>query len=233
MNERQQNLFKLIVSEFTKSALPVGSKFIASSGKFKLSPATIRNEMVELENQGLISHPHTSAGRIPTQKGYEYFVENFITDIELNQKQKDFLDKTVKSFKDFKPQACKEIAKGVSEFTNGAVFVAFSDNDFYYTGLSNLFSQPEFEQHQLVYSLSRVIDHLDNVIKKIFNNINHDVEIYIGSNNPFSADCSSLVTKFGNKDNQGILGIIGPTRMDYQNNVSLLKYSQQLINNLK
>ncbi len=232
MNIRQQDLFKTIASQYIKTAVPVSSKHITESGKFQLSSATIRNEMAGLEQEGYIYHPHTSAGRVPTEKGYQFFVENFSKDLKLGQKEQAILDNIIKSFQKFEPQVTKELAKGMAEFSNGAVFVAFSDRDFYYTGISNLFSQPEFQQHQLVYNLSRVIDHLDKAVAKIFNDIKTDVEIYIGANNPFGQDCSLVISRYKNKKDSGLLGILGPTRMDYQNNVSLIKYSQELINSL-
>ena len=171
MNERQQNLLKIITAQYIKTAQPVSSKFISEGGKVRFSPATIRNEMAESETEGYIFHPHTSAGRIPTERGYQFFVENFIKDLSLSKKEQFFLDKLINSFRQFEPRVAKELAKGMAEFSNGAVFVAFTDRDFFYTGLSNLFAQPEFEQHQLVYNLSQVIDHLDAVINRIFNTI--------------------------------------------------------------
>ena len=232
MNPRQENLFKIITSQYIKTAQPVSSKFIAEAGNFEFSPATVRNEMAELENQGYICHPHTSAGRVPTEKGYQFFVDNFLIEDRINKRHQEFLDKLAKQFNKFEPQVAKELAKGMAEFSQGAVFIAFSDSDFYYTGISNLFAQPEFEHHQLVYNLSQVIDHLDRVVNKIFDSTKSNVEIYIGSQNPFSPDCSSVIAKYKTKNHSGLLGILGPIRMDYQNNASLIKYSQRIINSL-
>jgi len=229
MNPRQQNLLKIITGQYIKTALPVSSQLIAQAGSFDLSPATIRNEMADLEQQGYIFHPHTSAGRVPTQKGYQFYVDNFLNEPRLNKKQQDSLDQLARPFKQFEPLMAKELAKGVAEFSQGAVFVAFSPNDFYYTGLSNLFSQPEFAEQRLIYNLSRVIDHLDLVLGKIFGQIGSDIKIAVGKNNPIAHDCSAVITKYQVKNQQGILGILGPMRMDYQNNFSLIKYSQELI----
>ena len=232
MNPRQQNLLKIITTQYIKTAQPVSSRFITEAGNFDLSSATIRNEMAELEEQGYIFHPHTSAGRMPTELGYQFFIENFLDEMELGKKEQTMLEKSIESFSGFEPKTVKELAKVIAAFSNGAVFAAFSDRDFYYTGIANLFSQPEFEQRQLVYDLSQVIDHLDRVVGNIFKSIESDVEIYIGSKNPFSRDCSSVITKYKVKKDSGLLGILGPMRMDYQNNVSLLKYGQELINSL-
>jgi heat-inducible transcriptional repressor len=233
MNERQEGLLKTIVTEYVKTAEPVSSKLIADAGNFGLSSATIRNEMADLEEQGYICHPHTSAGRVPTEKGYQYFIKNFIDQGKVAKKHQAALDKLSRNFQSFEPSAVKSLAKEIAELSHNAVFIAFSDNDFYYTGLSNLFSQPEFSQQQLVYELSLVIEHLDQVIKKLFSRDGVEVEIVLGSQNPFAADCGSIIAHYQSENNQGILGIIGPMRMDYQNGVSLVKYSQKLINKLK
>ena len=233
MNERQQSLLKILTTEFIRTAQPVSSQFITDSGGFDLSSATIRNEMADLEKQGYIFHPHTSAGRVPTEKGYQYFVENFIEEDGLSKKNQDSLSAVAQGYNQFEYALVKNLAKQMAALSDSAVFVAFANNDFYYTGLSNLFSQPEFFQHQLVYDLSNVIDHLDTTINKIFNRIDDQIDITVGSKNYFSHECSSVLIKYDTGDYQGIVGILGPMRMDYQNNFNLVKYSQELIIKLK
>ena len=85
LTERQKNILSVVVKEYTDLAMPVGSKHISRKYKFDLSPATIRNEMNELEDTGYLFQPHTSAGRIPTDKGYRYFVEKIMPDKELSK----------------------------------------------------------------------------------------------------------------------------------------------------
>jgi len=75
MASRQLEILKAIVDEYVATEEPVGSKTIASRAGLGISPATIRNEMAVLEDAGLITQPHTSAGRIPTNKGYRVFVD--------------------------------------------------------------------------------------------------------------------------------------------------------------
>lgn len=232
MNTRQQNLLNIIISRYIKTAQPVGSQLIAEIANFDLSPATIRNEMAVLEAEGFIFHPHTSAGRVPTEKGFQFYVANFLHDSELQKRQQQYLAKIIKPFKSYQSELIKELAKGIADLSFGAVFVGFSPNNVYYTGLANLFSQPEFIKHELVYNLSQVIDHLDQVVNKVFPVINHEVKILIGRQNPFGQDCSSILTKYNIKREQGLIGILGPMRMDYQSNFSLIKYTQQLISKL-
>lgn len=72
---RQQELFEIVVEEFIKSARPVGSEFLAENYDLEVSPATIRNDLAHLEELGLLAKPHTSGGRIPTSRGWHFFVE--------------------------------------------------------------------------------------------------------------------------------------------------------------
>ncbi len=83
LTERQQAVLKLIVSEYIRSALPVASQSLLKNYNLGVSSATVRNDMAYLEELGYISHPHTSAGRVPTDKGYRYFVEWLMDDAEL------------------------------------------------------------------------------------------------------------------------------------------------------
>jgi heat-inducible transcriptional repressor len=88
LTERRGHILELIVEEYVDSAVPVGSETIVRKHHLGVSPATIRNEMARLEEEGYISHPHTSAGRVPTEKGYRYFVESLMEEEDLPWEQK-------------------------------------------------------------------------------------------------------------------------------------------------
>lgn len=83
ISERRKHILRLVVQEFTKSAQPISSNAIAQQCGLGVSAATIRNDLAALESEGLLTHPHTSAGRIPTDAGYRYFVRNLLSDDEL------------------------------------------------------------------------------------------------------------------------------------------------------
>ena len=76
MTERQGKILEFIVRDYVKNSKPVSSKSLAQK-KFGVSSATLRNEMMELENAGYLSQPHTSAGRVPTEKAYRFFINLF------------------------------------------------------------------------------------------------------------------------------------------------------------
>ncbi|MCC9077043.1 heat-inducible transcriptional repressor HrcA [Litorilinea aerophila] len=83
LTERQRELLRIVVQEYCRSAQPVGSNTIAQNYDLGVSSATIRNDLAALEREGLLTHPHTSAGRIPTDAGYRFFVHNLMFDPEL------------------------------------------------------------------------------------------------------------------------------------------------------
>jgi heat-inducible transcriptional repressor len=219
MNTRQKELLFNITKEHIDSARAVGSKFLVDKYNMDVSSATIRNDMAELEREGYIMHLHTSAGRIPTELGYKYYLENFLDKTGVIERESGRAIDLAK-----KEGEIKGMAKKIAELSNSAVVVAITKNDLYYTGISNLFSQPEFADFDLIYNLSSVVDHLDEVIEEIYDSID-ETQIRIGKDNPFSADCASILSKM-----EGMMfGIIGPIRMDYEKNLGLINYTKKLL----
>jgi heat-inducible transcriptional repressor len=96
LSEREKIILKSIVQQFILTAAPVGSRFIAKKYEIGLSPATIRNVMADLEESGYINHPHTSAGRIPTDKGYRYYVDALMPKQSLIDSEKKIIEEKLK-----------------------------------------------------------------------------------------------------------------------------------------
>jgi transcriptional regulator of heat shock response len=232
MDSRKNQLLIDIIEEYIETAYPVGSKFLAAKAGLDLSSATIRNEMAELEKDGYIYQPHPSAGRVPTEKGYLFYLENNPEKSDLKAKEKIVLDKAIseilKKFKKDESQAVKELAKQMAELVNETILVGFSPDEFYYTGLSNIFAQPEFREQEKIVNLSAIIDHLDEEMGKIFHKIKK-TEVLVGRQNPFGADCSLIITSIGDLPKK-IFGILGPMRMDYHRNLNFLNYLKEKIN---
>ncbi len=226
MAERKDEILNFIVEEFIKTATPVSSSLIVDKYFKDLSSATVRNDMVLLEEMGLIFQPHTSAGRIPTIEGYKSYL-NEIQGREwtLNIKSKKIIDSInlTKSEQDI-----KSMAKALAEISDSAVLIGFSPHNVYYTGISNIFRQPEFRDQTLIYSISEVIDHLDEVMQMIYLKIGEEIKIIIGDENPFGELTSVILSKVNIENKEIMVGILGPNRMDYRENISLIKYIQQI-----
>ena len=224
MEERRQKLFVEIVKENIRTAEPVGSKSLAGHKGLEYSSATIRNEMADLEKDGLLTQPHTSAGRVPTEEGWKYYVENFVGTGKLTPVEEKMIIALVEEIKE--EQGLKILAKKIAEISKNAVLVTLDKNSFYYTGLSHLLSQPEFLSPDRVYDVGKIIDHFDAVMADLLANLSK-VEVYIGSSNPCDNLCSLVAAPLGKNR---MLGILGPWRMNYERNLGLISY---LHNNLK
>ncbi len=227
LNERKKKVLKKVVEEYIKKAKPVSSGKLAAKDFQKLSSATIRNEMLDLTRNGFLFQPYTSAGKIPTIYGFKFFIKNFLKETKPPLLEKRILRHLKEKFIR-KREKIKEIAKKLAEFSENAVLIAFSKNDFYYTGLSYLFRQPEFEDRSLIYNLSEIVDHLDEKMKDIFDKI-EETEILIGDNNPFGDKCAVIFDKIKIDNQKIIIGLLGPLRMDYNRNLGLIKFIKKLL----
>ncbi len=223
ISERKQFILETIIKEYLKTATPVSSGVLVEKYKLDISPATVRNEMMELEEEGYIYQPHTSSGRIPTEQAYELFLKDVLD----NKKKKDLKETEEASLdKIFKHDeaAFRQTAKAIAEMANGAVFWAFHKNDLYYTGLTNLFAQPEFSRVDMVCDVSAIIDRMEEIIDDIFEDLEEGEQVFIGSKNPFGNFLSTVLVKYRNNNASGVFGILGPMRMDYSRNLSLVEF---------
>lgn len=229
MNPRQQKLIKSIIENYIKTCQPIASGFLVGKVAEHLSPATVRNEMATLEKEGYIFQPHTSAGRIPTEKAYRFYVDNYLnSERKLTDREKQILNELKKQNVEDR-EKIKNFAKAIAHLSKQGVMVTFSECDNYYTGVSNIFSQPEFHDSNLVVNLSSVIDRLDNKVIDLINKKRTAPEILIGKQNPIGGDCSLIVFNYQIGQYKGIIGLLGPMRMEYQKNYTLLKESVKLL----
>ena len=223
MDERQKELLRHIIESHVKTALPVGSSLIAESYMKDVSGPTIRNWMQELEREGLITHPHTSAGRVPTEAGYRLYIQEMLPERPLSAKHQKALSEAQAGPSE---QAVKSLAKKSAELSGEAVVIGFSPNNVFYTGLSNIFAKPEFSSHDSVVSISTIIDHLDEVMSDIGASLDEDISVLLGSDNPFGDECASVLTL---ARGGMVIGILGPMRMDYGANIAFLKHIKILL----
>lgn len=225
MNPRQEQLLTLVIEKYFDTAQPIGSKFLVSDAELDLSEATVRNELRELEDMCYLTHPHTSAGRIPTEKGYKYYLEKIEWGkLKINKKEAE----TLESFfaLEDKIQAQKNLSKSLAVITQETVIFAFSPNSIYYTGLSNLFSKPEFVELGVVGDISQVFDRCEDCIPEFYDLVSEEIKIFIGDEHPFGSMLSATSFKFGNS----LVTLLSPLRTNYKRNFALLQVVKELLN---
>ncbi|MDA3802567.1 MAG: hypothetical protein PF488_01550 [Patescibacteria group bacterium] len=223
IEKRKKHILKTIIGEYIETASPVSSGSLVSKYDLDISPATVRNEMMDLEENGYIYQPHTSAGRVPTEKAYRLYLEELLA-IKDNKKIKDDDKKGLDKTFNHDEISYKKTAKLISELSGGTVFWAFHKNNLFYTGISNLFSQPEFKQVDAVCDVSVIIDRLEEIIDEIFEDLEEGEQVLLGSENPFGSFLSTIVLKYRHDNKSAVFGIIGPLRMDYERNLNIVKY---------
>nr|WP_245246535.1 MULTISPECIES: heat-inducible transcriptional repressor HrcA [unclassified Paenibacillus] len=118
LTERQRHILSAIVDDYIRSAEPVGSRSISKRGNVGFSPATIRNEMSDLEDLGFLEQPHTSAGRIPSHKGYRYYVDHLMTYNNLAHHEVDVLKRFFADRMQEMERAIQHAAMILSQLTN-------------------------------------------------------------------------------------------------------------------
>ncbi len=226
MDTRQAQLLKLVVENHIETAEPVGSKFLVADGKLGWSEATVRNELRALEEDGYLTHPHTSAGRVPTEKGYRYFIDNLdLSDARPKRKENIALESAARASSD--PESARKcIARTASELAQGVVIMAFSPEKVYYTGLSNLFNQPEFKELRVIVDVSAMFDQCEVCLQDFFEKADDEIRFFIGSEQPFGNYLS--VATFKAKD-ETLFSLLGPMRMDYKNILGIMKKVQEII----
>ena len=241
ITDRQENLMDIIIKEYVGTAKPVGSALIADKGHLHLSSATIRNEMNDLEQAGYLSQLHTSGGRVPTDKAYRFFVNKLIGGEELEPAvgERNKIRSVISSSDD--PQELnKNVARVLSGMSDNIVITKVINNsDFYKIGLAGLFEFPEFKEMHRVFEVANLFDRFESVFNKIeehfFGRLEDELEILIGNENPldYIQGETMILAKYSLPQNmRGSLTMIGPTRMDYERNIGLIKYLTNQLNEL-
>ena len=229
MTNRQAEILAAIVEAYAEVSHPIGSVTLAKL--FKVASSTIRNEMHILEKLDYIKQPHTSAGRIPTEKGYRWYVNQLS-----NNKIDSSIDKD--QWKAIKirinnagepDQAIKSAVESLSEFTANASMGTMGSY-LYTQGLGYLFRQPEFTSPDTIQGLAYLIDNLEIWLREI--NAPHSVGVFIGRENPIgkASGCSLIISQFQSPySDSSYIGVIGPTRQDYKQTIALVKYTSKVL----
>lgn len=238
---RQTQILVAIIEQYAEVASPVGSVTLAKL--FEVSSATIRSEMAKLEELGLITQPHTSAGRIPTDKGYRFYVNRLAEENQGGDEQillnasnsKDNLrgfraiSSRVSAQNDRADHAIRSAVDSLVEIT-GNLGLATIGDQLYMNGIYNLFSQPEFESGEAVQSVAQLLDNLEPWLREVAPN--EPLNVYIGSENPIgkSSGASLIISKFESPFSENsYIGVLGPTRQNYGKVVRLVQKTGELL----
>jgi heat-inducible transcriptional repressor len=253
-SQRNDVILDLIVRSYIDSAEPVGSRTISRHFDLGLSPATVRNVMADLEEQGYLKQPHTSAGRVPTDRGYRYWVDALMQPEPVNEQEKNLIQGELQKVRTIEGLA-ESICKILSEITGNAVIIYIKnlkrvsflnylleeliqtqklaeffeeEPELFIDGAARMFEQPEFQDLAKMRMLLHAFDEKADFLHELMRDPEENgVHVRIGRENDLSdLGDVSLVAKDCYLSDVAIGGVavVGPTRMKYSKVVSVVDY---------
>lgn len=229
---RRKAVLSATINKYIKEAVPVASEDLAEG--FDLSSATIRNIFAELEEDGYLMHPYTSGGRIPTEKGYRYYVDFLLAQMELLEDEKEHIVNEYKREIRHLENVLEKTSEIISVSTHYASIVSFADwhDRFFYKGISQILEQPEFQNLERMRMLLKMIEDRRGLLDIINRDFNGKLKVYIGHELgcPQMDNCSLVVSGYRIKDRQsGRLAVLGPLRMQYSYIIPTLEYISEVL----
>ena len=219
---RQEDILDSVISEYIKLAQPISSQYLQERYDFGVSPATIRSELQALSEGGYLAQPHTSAGRVPTDRGYRFFVDG-VSKKEKPQgskKWEDVFEKEVTDALAFSAYAARALA---NESSGLAALYMESTSLFFKEGWEDMLQEPEFEEQESIRSFTKFLNDFEKNVATMSSQ--EGIQVFIGKENPFSkvTDFSIMIAEceFPGRG-RGMVALLGPKRMAYTKNIHLL-----------
>jgi transcriptional regulator of heat shock response len=223
LSNRQIVVLAHTIETYVSTAEPVSSGTIFQSGVVDASSATIRNDMAALEEEGYLHQPHTSSGRIPTEKGYRLYVQQLVeARPDRASEHADVLGRVAAEA--YTPHGKgKNIARTLAHLATQVIVIGFGHGEAYACGLKYLVVQPEFHDPACLNDFSVAMDRLDETLEALNEAIGDVPTVVLGSENPFGPQCGTVVGRFQlPPGNMVTLGIVGPMRMAYDRHLGIL-----------
>lgn len=229
---RKRAVLAAAIQAYIKDAVPVASEDIAEM--FGLSPATIRNIFAELEDAGYLMHPYTSGGRIPTDKGYRYYVDFLILQMALLEEEKRRIVEEYRRRISRLDDILEKTSEVVSTITHYAGIVSFVEGHdrFFYKGLSRILEQPEFQDADRIRLLVKTLEDKEDILDLINRDFPAKVKVYIGEELelPQVRQCSLVISGYRRRNKpSGRIAVLGPARMEYAHIIPLMEYMSEVV----
>ncbi len=228
LGERRSAVLRAVVADHIGTGDPVGSAAVAARHRLGVSAATIRNDMAALEEQGFLHQPHTSSGRVPTDRGYRFYVDALPTRAELPPRFRRPIDR----FFGRPPTDLEEVIRGaamlLSRITRyGAVAQPPRSAHVVVMGTANIVAEEGFERRETVRGLLEVLEEERDVLELLRRLVaESNVVVRIGTENRISAlrEASIVAAPYGRGSRAlGAIAVLGPTRMHYRESISTVR----------
>lgn len=235
LNDRQTKILKSIVEEYIETALPVGSETIEKKYNLGVSPATIRNEMVRLTEGGFLKKAHTSSGRLPTPMALKYYVSNLMKEQQMSLTEEVSVKEKVWDYRHELDKLLREMTRELAQRTKELAVATTDEGDIYTAGMANILDAPEFFDIDLTKAL---LSHLDEgefwhgLLEQ--QSLDNPVGILLGSDlgDELFEPCGFVYCRFLAGQRKGVIGIIGPARLNFRRVFPTIRYFGGLIDEI-
>ncbi len=234
LTQRQIDILKVIIKEYSETGTAVGSEILEKKYKLGVSPATIRNEMVELAKKNYLKKTHFSSGRIPSAKGFRFYIKHLMKQKEMSTTDEVSFKNSVWDERKEAHRLLSQATKVLSQKTGLLSLVTTNLGDIYYSGMANLLNQSEFLDINLSRTLFGRLDEI-SFWEKILNDmfaLEDEIYYMLGEedfHDPAFDCCASVFGEFESSKIKGIIGVIGPKRMSYDAIIPQVKYFSGLL----
>ncbi|MEK7487970.1 MAG: hypothetical protein AAB598_01460 [Patescibacteria group bacterium] len=226
ITDRQKSILFAMIEEHVKTAQPISSQMVCETFDFDVSPATMRSEIARLEDEGYLHQPHTSSGRIPTDKGYRLFVNELVLRKERENGKARLALRHITDLEQETYAAFAELARAVATLAGSTVFSgSLRSSAFFKAGVHDTLSQPEFEDSVLRKRFGDMVDSIEQDLPAFADALEHKKPaVFIGKENPLlkARDFSMLVSRCRISGGDGVVVILGPKRMNYRKSLDAL-----------
>ncbi|MBI4036453.1 hypothetical protein HY386_01070 [Candidatus Daviesbacteria bacterium] len=234
LTDRQRALLKAIIEEYIDSAEPVGSEAVDKKYNLGVSPATIRNEMVHLTDMGYLKQPHTSAGRVPTSMGFRFYIQELMKEKQLPVAAEVSIKEDMWQERYQQDKLLRQAVKALAKQCDMLGLAIDSDNQIYYSGAANILDWPEFYDIDVTRFVLSLFDDLpvgglQQIIGKAEGS--DPIHILFGDELEFEnlAPTGFIFTSYEMGPKSGVIGVIGPARMNFPLVIPYVKYIRDLI----
>lgn len=246
LDPRQRDILHAVIREHFASARPVASAALVRRYRLPVSSATVRNELALLEELGLLTHPHTSAGRVPTDLGYRYFIESLMPRPDIDADERLTLSHQFRQAPLDTADRLRLAASTLARLTAEAAIATYDPapeperatwtREIHYEGVERVLEQPEFERRDLVREVMSLLNDralLAQVLPVALGE--GDVAVTIGGE--LAAETlhafALVVGRYGAPERPaGYVGVVGPRRMDYRRTIGAVRYIGELMSDL-
>ncbi len=233
LTPRQTKILQAIVEEYVASGIAVGSETIDKKYKLGVSPATVRNEMVKLIEMGYLKQPHTSAGRVPTTKAFRLYIGEIMKEKQLSVREEVSIKQQLWDQRNDYERLMRHAVLLLADTTQLLSIAITGDDDVFYAGAAHILDIPEFYDIDVTKTVLTLMDR-HQALLTMFREAtsNNPVKVMLGEELGlhYLEACGFVFTGYdAGKYGQGMIGIIGPSRLNYPYIVPLVRYYGTLV----